>query len=269
MDIWNGLIKLLQSITKKDIIYGLIVICLVICLSQSVSRCSDARLEYENNIAALNDTIRYYQDKNGNLVATKLAFESDMKTLKLLNEDLYEQIKDLKAKGNVTSGVWFGGVIENPQQDTTYIVSHDTIYKGFVKDFAFNNQYRTLEGHVKYKNDTVGVNIDRDEVKFDYTIALDDKNNIMIRSSNPYVKFNEITGFQLPKPKEKHWSLNAFGTFGYAPADNDRYMDLGVSVDYSWKRLSIGPMIYYEKNFVTKDKGVYIGANLNLSILEW
>lgn len=269
MNIKKPIIEAIKSITKKDIIYILVVLFLIGCLSSAVKQCSDTRLEYENNIAALNDTIRYYQDRNGNLVATKLAFESDLKTLKMLNNDLYNQIKDLKAKGNVTSGTWFSGVIENPSRDTTWVVQHDTISKGFKKDFAFNNDYRILEGNVSYQNDTVGVNISKDQVIFDYVVVLDDKNNIMIKSSNPYVKYKEITGFQLPKERIKHWSLNAFGKFGWNPSDKDRYYDIGLSVDYSIKRFSIGPMIYYEHNLLSKEKGIYVGANLNFNILEW
>ena len=269
MNIWKKILNVLNSITKKDIIYTLIIILLIGCLGSAVKQCSDTRFEYKNNIAALNNTIRYYQDKNGNLVATKLAFESDINTLKLLNEDLYNQIKDLKAKGNITEGTYFAGVIENPKQDTAYVVTHDTISKGFIKDFAFNNEYRTLEGNVSYKNDTVGVNIEKDQVIFDYIVALDDKNNIMIRSTNPYVKYNEITGFRLPQNKTKHWSLNAFGNFAWKPAHNNRYIDLGVSMDYNIKRLTIGPMVFLEKNFATNDKAVYIGANASFNILKW
>ena len=98
MNIWKKILNVLSSITKKDIIYTLIIVLLIGCLSSAVKQCSDTCFEYKNNIAALNDTIRYYQDKNGNLVATKLAFESDINTLKLLNKDLYNQIKDLKTK---------------------------------------------------------------------------------------------------------------------------------------------------------------------------
>lgn len=264
--------KLLNRVWEKikvHVIYIIIIVVLLFSLSISVNKCSNASKEYKNNIEALKDTIRYYQDKNGNLVATKLAFEAELKDIKLLNNDLYEKIKSLKSKGDVTSAVYFGGIVENPQQDTSYIVSHDTIYKGFSKNFAFNNEFRTLEGRVSYLKDTVGVNIDKDEVKFDYTVALDDKNNIMIRSTNPYVRFNEITGFQLPKEKEKHWAFGAFGNFGYAPVDNDRYIDLGIFVDYRWKILSLGPIIYYQRNFATNNKAIYIGANLNVNILEW
>lgn len=259
----------LKKITVKDVIYFVAIFALTACLSYSVSRCSDARSEYKNNIEALTDSVRYYQDKNGNLVATKRAFETELKDLKILNEDLYNQLKDLKAKGNITSGVHFSGVVENPSQDTTYIVSYDTITRGFSKDFAFNNEYRILEGNVSYKNDTVGVKIEKDQIMFDYTVALDDKNNIMIRSANPYVRYNEMTGFQIPKPKDKHWSLGLFGNYGYNPSSSDQYVDVGISLDYSLKRFSVGPIIYYEHNFLTKDKSMYIGGSLNINLLEW
>ena len=73
------------------VIYILIICLLVAFVCVSVNRCTDVSREYKHNIEALNDTIKYYQDKNGNLVATKLAFESDIKTLKLLNKDLYDR----------------------------------------------------------------------------------------------------------------------------------------------------------------------------------
>ena len=261
--------KWILSITKKDIIYGLVIALLICALSISVDRCLQVNHEYKNNIEALNDTIHYYKAKNGNLVATKLAFESDIKTLKLLNEDLYNEIKNLKAKSDIITGTYFSGIIDNEIHDTTYVVQHDTIQNGFSHDFAFNNEYRILEGNVNYKNDTVGVKISKDIVNFDYTVAMDKKNNIYITSNNPYVKYNQITGFQLPQQKQKHWSLSAFGNFAYEPRYNDRYLDLGLEVDYNIKRFSIGPMIYYERNFLNKENTVYIGISTNLNILEW
>jgi len=267
--LFKKIVNFFKSLTLKDIVYCLVILLLIGALSTSVSKCSDTRKEYENNIIALNDTIRYYQGKNGNLVATIRVFETDIKDLKLLNEDLYNQIKNLKAKSDIVNGSYFSGIIENPEQDTTYIVQHDTINKGFRKDFAFNNEYRVLEGNVSYKNDTVGVNISKDQVIFDYTVAMDKKNNIYISSSNPYVKYNQITGFQIPKEKEKHWSLNAFSNFAYEPSHSDRYLDIGLSVDYTIKRFSIGPMVFYKQNFLTKDKSFYIGASVNLNILKW
>jgi len=255
---------------KTHIIY-ILVLCLLVCaLSISVNKCSNVSREYRNNIEALNDTIKYYQDKHGNLVATKLAFESDINTLKLLNRHLYDQIDSLKLnKNNVAQIVYVDGQIENPKKDTAYIVSHDTISRGFSKDFNFNDKFRVLEGNVAYKNDSLNLNINKDIVNFDYTVAMDKDNKIYIKSTNPYVKYKEITGFTISKEKEKHWGLSAFTKFAYEPKHNDRFLDLGLSVDYTIKRFSIGPMIYYNYNFLNKDKTVYFGASAKMNILKW
>jgi len=217
---------------KRDIIYILFILLLICSLSFSIRTCSNTRSKYKNNIIALKDTIKYYKGKNGNLVATKRAFESSLKDLKLLNEDLYNKLDQLKAKGHITSGVSFEGFIENPSNDTTYIIQRDTLYKGFNKNFDFNNDYRILEGNVSYNKDSLNLHIDKDIVKFDYTVALDDKNNIMINSSNPYVKFNEMTGFQIPRQKQKHWSLGPSVGFGYNPIENKPSFNVGVSLNY-------------------------------------
>lgn len=257
------------SITKKDIIYGLVIALLICALSISVDRCSQVNHEYKNNIEALNDTIHYYKAKNGNLVATKLAFETDIKNLKLLNQELYDKIKNLKAKSDITTGTHFSGVIEHEIHDTTYIVKHDTIQNGFIHNFAFNNEYRILEGNVNYYNDTVGVKINKDIVNFDYTVAMDKKNNIYITSNNPYVKYTQITGFQLPQERQKHWSLSGFSKFAYEPRFNDRFLDLGLELNYNIKRFSIGPIVYYERNFLNKENTVYFAISSNIKILEW
>ena len=218
---------------KYHVMYIVIICILLGFLGAAVNRCSNVSKEYKNNIMALNDTIKYYQEKNGNLVATKLAFESDINTLKLLNEDLYNQIDSLKLKkNNVTQIFYVGGNIENPEKDTTYIVQHDTISRGFSKDFNFNNKYRILEGNVKYAQDSLGVNIKKDIIYFDYTLALDKNNNIYVKSTNPYVKYNEITGFTLPKQKNKRWNIGPSVSFGYDPFKNKPTFSIGGSITY-------------------------------------
>ena len=255
---------------KIHFIYILIILLLISFLNVSVNKCSNVSNEYKHNIEALNDTIKYYQDKNGNLVATKLAFESDINTLKLLNRTLYDQIDSLKLRPkNVSQIVYVNGSIDNGQKDTIYKVLHDTISRGFYKEFNFNNKYRLLEGNVNYKNDSLGININKDIINFDYTIAIDKNSRIYIKSSNPYVKYNEISGFTLPKERQKHWALDAFGNFNYSPTDNDRYYDIGVSLGYSLSKFTIGPQVYYEHNLLDKSKHIYLGGFLKFNILEW
>ena len=229
---FKWLLRFAKSITMKDVIYFIIILVLAGALSSSIQQCSSIKREYKNNIAALNDTIHEYKAKNGNLVATKLAFESDVKTLQLLNEELYDEIENLKMKGNATNATHFTGVIENPQSDTVFQVLHDTISRGFLHNFSFNNEYRTLEGLVKYQSDSVGVHIQKDEIKFDYTIAMDDKNNIYITSTNPYVKYTQLNGFQVHKEKKKKWYVGPAINLGYDPINRNFGVNAGISLGY-------------------------------------
>lgn len=228
----NYIIQLLKKINIRDIVYPIVIILLLGALSFSVNKCSQHKDQYRNNIEALNDTIKYFKSKEGDLVATKLAFESDVKTLKLLNENLYNEIEDLKIKNKVKEVVYVNGIIDNPEQDTTYIIQHDTITRGFYHPFNFNNQYRILEGNVQYKDDSLGVKIEKDQIMFDYTVAMDKDNKIYIKSTNPYVKYNEISGFTIPREKRKRWSLGPAVNFGYDPIQNKPSMSVGISLNY-------------------------------------
>ena len=226
-DVWSKL--------KTHLIYILIICLLAGALCISVNKCSNTSGEYKHNIEALKDTIKYYQDKNGNLVATKLAFESDIKTLKLLNEDLYNQIDSMKLNPNVvTQIIQVGGEIEIPERDSSYIVHHDTISKGFYKDFNFNDKYRILEGNVDYHDDSLGIHITKDVINFDYTIAMDKDARMYIKSTNPYVKYKEMTGFTVPQ-KRHQWTTLVIGpsvTYGYDITG--KKMGLSVGISATW-----------------------------------
>lgn len=229
----KDLINVLWSKIKTHVIYILIICLLMLCLSISVNKCSNTSREYKHNIEALNDTIKYYQDKNGNLVATKLAFESDIKTLELLNKDLYDQIDSMNLNPKVVQQIiYVGGEIENPVQDTSYVVNPDTISKGFTKEFDFNNKYRILEGNVDYHNDSLGVHITKDIMNFDYTLVMDEDSRIYVKSTNPYVKYNEISGFTVPKQRNKRWNIGPAIHGGYDPINKNWSISAGVSITF-------------------------------------
>jgi len=225
----------LWSKIKTHAIYIIIICVLVGLLSISVNRCSSVSREYKHNIEALNDTIKYYQDKNGNLVATKLAFESDVNMLEQLNKELYDQIDSLKlSKNSVAQIIYIGGEIENPKKDTAYIVKHDTITKGFRKDFDFNDKYRILEGNVNYKNDSLGIHITKDVINFDYTLAMDKDSRIYVKSTNPYVKYSEISGFTIPKQRNKRWNVGPAIHGGYDILNKNWSLSAGISITYGF-----------------------------------
>lgn len=215
----------------KQKTYLLIIVLLSVALSFSIMRCTSLKDEYTTNVDALTDTISYLHAKNGNLIATKTAFESDIKHLKYLNDSLYEALSELKDKP-VSSATHFAGYIEVEKHDTTYIVKHDTISKGFYHPFSFNNKYRILEGNASYANDSLSIAITKDRTLFDYTVALDKHNNIYIQSSNPYVHYNSITGFTMPKSKEKYWYIGPSLTASYDIPNNRPALTAGFSIGY-------------------------------------
>ena len=218
---------------KKTILGTFLCVLLIICLSISIKQCSSIKREYIDNINILNDTIEYYKAKDGKQVATIHGYETNIENLKYLNDSLYKEIKSLKIKNNkLTTATQFSGVITNELHDTMYIVKKDTIINGFYKDFNFNNQWRLLEGNVRYNNDSVGVSITKDVVMFDYTVAMDKDNVIHIKSNNPYVQYNSISGYFISKPKKKRWSLGPSIGYSYNIRQNTFSPTVGISLQY-------------------------------------
>ena len=76
MNIWKKVFNIIKSITKKDAVYIVIILLLVSFLCSSIKQCSDTRFNYKNNIEVLNDTIRYYKDKNGNILVEAITDEN-------------------------------------------------------------------------------------------------------------------------------------------------------------------------------------------------
>jgi hypothetical protein len=79
----------------------------------------------------------------------------------------------------------------------------------------------------------MGVNITKDVVKFDYTVAMDKNNKIYIKSTNPYVKYEEISGFQVPKQKQKKWGIGPQIGVGYDPVHNKISPTIGIGIQWS------------------------------------
>lgn len=251
---------LLNKITAKDVLYFLIICCLTLFLLNTKSNKEMLKERYENNIEVYNDSINYYKSKLGDVVAEKKVFESNIKELKNLNESLYNEIKDLKSKNDILSGMHFNGSIENQLKDTVFIVETDTLYKGFNHKFNFNDEWRDLEGYVQYIPDSLKLNITKDITRFDYTVALDKDNNLYIKSKNPYIKYNEFTGFTLPKEKDK-FNLSLYGELEYDFNSQKLLPYVGANIDYK----------YYTGGYKFEpiNKNHFINIGIKYSILKF
>ena len=215
----------LKKLKVRDVVYIVVILAMLGALASAVRSCKDNNSRYENNIKALTDSIKYLKSKSGETVVEKTVFEiKDIDELRQLNKQLYDEVKDLKnlvKLKNITNATQFSGEIVNVLHDTTFIVQHDTIKNGFNHNFAFNDEWRDLEGNVNYADESLSMAITKDVTRFDYTVVTDKDNKVYIKSKNPYVKFNEFTGFTVPdkvQKKSKH--------FGVGPE-----IGVGVSTD--------------------------------------
>ena len=204
---------------KFTIISVLLAIVFAITTCLSIRKCISYKEINNQNIIALNDTIKQYKTKNNELYVSKTLLLGDLNTLKLANDSLFNVLKSMNIK-DPTSVVYIGSHIDNGKKDTAWVIQpiyqHDTIMNNpdIQKQFAFNNEYRELEGNVYVKDSVLGLNIDKDKVYFDYTLAIED-NKVYVKSNNPYVQYDKIQGLTLPSHKKSWWGIVVGPSIGY------------------------------------------------------
>lgn len=227
MIILNTIVDFLKPY-KKDLIYVLIIACLLFGLCISVKSCQQNKNAYKNNITALTDSVSYYKAKNGEIVASKTLLEGDISLLKKANSELVEELNSMKIKKPEQVVKIVTEYIQSPS-DTVWVV--DSI-SNVTKQFDFTNNWRSLAGNVYLQNNKLGLNINKDEVYANYTLAIKD-NKAYVVCDNPYIKISDIQGITLPTPKTKHFYLGPSINFGYDPIQNKPSFNIGVSVGYS------------------------------------
>jgi len=231
------MITKLKAYLEKYLVRILVFIGFLLMLSlciASIRSCQDYKDRNNNNVVALTDSIKYYKTKYGEVYVSKTLLEGDLSTLKIVNDSLYNTIKDMKLN-KPTSVVYIDNTIDNGEKDTSWVIpptpsngdSIIVVYPMITKNFEFNNKYRELEGDVTLKDSLMSLNIKKDKVFLDYTLAIED-NKVYVKSNNPYVQYNKIQGIQLPQPK-KRWTTLVIGP--------------SVSYGYDFKSGKFGPSV--------------------------
>lgn len=228
----DKLIEFLKSI-KIHLIYASIIILLLFLLGVSVKSCQENKQSCNNNITALTDSISYYKSKNGELIASKTLLEGDFSLLEKTNSKLADELKSMKVTDPEQVVKIVTKYVQLPS-DTVWVVDSTDI--NITKQFDFTDKYRSLAGNIYLKDDMLGLNINKDEVYANYTLAIKD-NKAYVTSDNPYIKISDIQGITLPTPKTKHFYLGPSINFGYDPIQKKPTFNIGVSVGYglfSW-----------------------------------
>ena len=230
----QDLLNAIKNIWNKYKSQIILILCLLVCIFFLIRSCennlADKRI-YDNNVKALTEQIQTWETKTGDLVAEKTVLEGDVKLLKQTNEELYEQVKKLKAKPKEV--VYIKTEIINEVHDTTFIVDSNYIKKYF----DFSDQWRTLTGFVEYNNPNLNLTFTKDITKADFTVAIRDS-KVYITSNNPHIVYNDIQGMVLPK-KEPMFTISTGPSFsaGYGLINKnfDFYAGWSVIIGYNIK----------------------------------
>ena len=225
----------ISTMTVRDAIYITIIICILSVLGTSIRQCSYAQHKYDNNMKAIHDSIRYGNAKySNNTIAKKQAFiVDDLSEMIQFDKSLFDKIKDMNVKGTPQAATYISGDVDYGEHDTIYIVNNDTVTNGFSHEFDFSNKYRDLSGTVSYADDTLNMKINRDAIRFDYTVVIDKNNEIRVMSDNPYVKYREMSGFTIAKPKKKKFGIGIQAGYGYNIRNNNLSPYIGIGIHYN------------------------------------
>ena len=191
----QDLLNVIKNIWNKYKSQIILVLCLLVCGFFLIRSCENNLANkriYDNNVKALTEQMQTWKTKAGDLVAEKTVLEGDVKLLKQTNEELYEQVKKLKARPKEV--VYVETEIINEVHDTTFIVDSNYVKKYF----DFSDQWRTLTGFVEYNKPNLNLAFTKDITKADFTVAIRDS-KVYVTSNNPHIVYNDIQGVVLPK----------------------------------------------------------------------
>ena len=191
----QDILNVIKNIWNKYKSQIILVLCLLVCGFFLIRSCENNLANkriYDNNVKALTEQMQTWKTKAGDLVAEKTILEGDVKLLKQTNEELYEQVKKLKARPKEV--VYVETEIINEVHDTTFVVDSNYVKKYF----DFSDQWRTLTGFVEYNKPNLNLAFTKDITKADFTVAIRDS-KVYVTSNNPHIVYNDIQGVVLPK----------------------------------------------------------------------
>lgn len=231
----QDLLNVIKNIWNKYKSQIILILCLLVCGFFLIRSCENNLTNkriYDNNVKALTEQMQTWKTKAGDLVAEKTILQGDIELLKHTNEDLYEQVKKLKARPKEV--IYVETEIINEVHDTTYVMHPDSSY--IKKNFDFSNQFRTLTGFIEYNKPNLNLSFTQDIVKADFTVAIKDS-KVYVTSNNPYIKYNDIQGVTIPHYKPT-WSIGigpSFGGgFGIINKQFDFYAGISISLNYNF-----------------------------------
>lgn len=263
MEMVTNIFNLLISNIKFVLIAVSIIFCLLFLNQCKKAKDLDNQIKVEKelneqNIKALNDSIRKSIDEQNNQVFKKLSYVvNDMERLKLLDKNLYDKLFDEKGRPRVyletkvvyrEKHIYMPTLVEHNGDSTNLKWSH------YNKD---DGSYQILEGYTSVKIDSVykdklkvgNTHITKNEIGIDLDVILKDNENgdsteFVIKSKSPNISIEKINGVTLIEKNKP-----------------SRYKDR--------RSFSIGPQIGVTHSFEHKRPMPYIGIGLQYNLINF
>ena len=251
--------KLLFIKNKYSVIVtGLLIVTIFLFLQQ---RKKTQQVEFklavaEQNINALNDTVRVTKDKAGKIEYDKFAFITDkVNNLEKLNKNLYTEVKKIKGK----VGTVIQGEVKIVHDTIPLIVKGEIIDSNVIATFNYDSvfspgNYRKFNGYTRYnlRNGNTIAQLNNDEIGMKVITGIKNldkgKPEIFFKSDYPNFSITNLDGAVLDP--------NLFNK-----KTKQHLITLGINVGWT-------PVTYefnnHKFNFNATRIGGSVGININL-----
>lgn len=220
------------------------IITLSVLLACSLVCNETARRRYERSITDISDTVSVYRTRNGELRKSAESYVVSLAELKRLNSDLYDEVRNLRAKPLVVTKTEYVTEI-----DTLYIKADSvTVGHGGAAEFGWSHSDRwTSVSGVSSWNpaDSSGVTrIDRLSTRIPLRLSVvengDGGLDIVAGSDCPYADVRAISGavvsperIKAVSARRSRWGVSATAGYGAAAVDGQvrlaPYAGIGIS----------------------------------------
>jgi hypothetical protein len=238
---------------------NILLVLSVILIFLMIRSCGDSSIQIntlKQNVFSLNDSLRTYKDKNGQIVYEKGALISENKDLEKLNKELANEIKYLKDNPLVVIKT-----VVKVVHDTTYIKINPTdrgkwVGKTFEQNFKWNlnenyslGNSRIIEGNFDvyvdslFKVSTSKMKLTKDELSMELSTGLTENKDglleIFVKSKHPGFAVSSLDGALIdPKKSDvlkkyfppKRWGLGIYGGYGVCVNPTNLNSAIGIQI---------------------------------------
>lgn len=193
----------------------------------------------EFNMSVMNDSVQYYQKKDGTQVAKIRAFEGKKANLflKLESKDkeiikLQKEVRRVKGKLSRGGGVVRGGSTTKVITQTNTVVKFvdkDTVYTSHLKDSIW------YEADIRVTKDSTMLDL---KVGNKYTVVVGETKNglfkkptpfVEVSNDNPYTSTTALRAYKVSAPDPKRWGIGVTAGYGITKSSLSPYVGIGIS----------------------------------------